>query len=77
MLDGQIQTIRIAINPDKPGACKPPVADAWAISPELQRARRQPDTDPGACTFKDAAEWPISYPRCSRLFELRPDLGDE
>ncbi|MFD9307521.1 RNA polymerase sigma-70 factor [Streptomyces sp. NPDC060048] len=42
VLDGQIQTIRAVLNPDKLGHIGP-VADAWAIKHELQRARRQPN----------------------------------
>ncbi|MGR4884064.1 RNA polymerase sigma-70 factor [Streptomyces sp. LARHCF249] len=40
VLDGQIQTIRSVINPDKLGHLGP-VADAWAIDREVKRARRQ------------------------------------
>ncbi len=40
LLDGQIQTIRAILNPDKIGHLGP-VADAWAIHREVQRARRQ------------------------------------
>ncbi|WP_326738123.1 RNA polymerase sigma-70 factor [Streptomyces sp. NBC_01022] len=40
VLDGQIQTIRTVINPDKLGHLGP-VADAWTISDEVKRARRQ------------------------------------
>lgn len=40
VLDGQIQTIRSVINPDKLGHLGP-VADAWAIDHEVKRARRQ------------------------------------
>ncbi|MFE4960758.1 RNA polymerase sigma-70 factor [Streptomyces sp. NPDC056653] len=40
VLDGQIQTIRSVINPDKLGHLGP-VADAWAIDRELKQARRQ------------------------------------
>ncbi|WP_427922635.1 RNA polymerase sigma-70 factor [Streptomyces sp. cg40] len=39
VLDGQIQTIRAVINPDKL-AHLGPVADAWAVDRELRRARR-------------------------------------
>ncbi|MFF4018111.1 RNA polymerase sigma-70 factor [Streptomyces sp. NPDC001843] len=39
VLDGQIQTIRTVINPDKLGHLGP-VADAWAVDRELKRARR-------------------------------------
>ena len=39
ILDGQIQTIRTVINPDKLGHLGP-VADAWAITREANRARR-------------------------------------
>ncbi|WP_328923814.1 RNA polymerase sigma-70 factor [Streptomyces sp. NBC_00190] len=41
VLDGQIQTIRSVINPDKLGHLGP-VADAWAIGREVKRAGRQP-----------------------------------
>ncbi|MEU0397829.1 RNA polymerase sigma-70 factor [Streptomyces sp. NPDC006208] len=41
VLDGQIQTIRSVINPDKLGHVGP-VADAWAIAREVKQARRQP-----------------------------------
>ncbi|MET8980476.1 RNA polymerase sigma-70 factor [Streptomyces sp. NPDC004539] len=40
VLDGQIQTIRTVINPDKLGHLGP-VADAWAIDEEVRRNRRQ------------------------------------
>lgn len=40
VLDGQIQTIRTVINPDKLGHLGP-VADAWAVDRELKRARRE------------------------------------
>ncbi len=40
VLDGQIQTIRTVINPDKLGHLGP-VADAWAIDREVKQARRQ------------------------------------
>ncbi|WP_406319442.1 RNA polymerase sigma-70 factor [Streptosporangium sp. NBC_01639] len=39
VLDGQIQTIRSVINPDKLGHVGP-VADVWAIDREVRRARR-------------------------------------
>lgn len=39
VLDGQIQTIRAVVNPDKL-AHLGPVADAWAVDRELKRARR-------------------------------------
>ncbi|MFF4954937.1 RNA polymerase sigma-70 factor [Streptomyces chattanoogensis] len=39
VLDGQIQTIRSVINPDKLGHLGP-VADAWAIHHEVRQARR-------------------------------------
>ena len=39
VLDGQIQTIRLVINPDKLGHVGP-VADAWAISREVRQVRR-------------------------------------
>ncbi|MGN9844257.1 RNA polymerase sigma-70 factor [Nonomuraea sp. H19] len=39
VLDGQIQTIRAVINPDKLGHVGP-VADAWAIDREVRQARR-------------------------------------
>jgi RNA polymerase sigma-70 factor (ECF subfamily) len=39
ILDGQIQTIRSVINPDKLGHIGP-VADAWAVVHEATRARR-------------------------------------
>lgn len=42
VLDGQIQTIRAVINPDKLGHVGP-VADAWAVDRELKQARRQPN----------------------------------
>ncbi|MER6176034.1 RNA polymerase sigma-70 factor [Streptosporangium sp. NPDC001681] len=40
VLDGQIQTIRSVINPDKLGHVGP-VADAWAIDHEVRQARRR------------------------------------
>ncbi|MFI1707465.1 RNA polymerase sigma-70 factor [Streptomyces griseoruber] len=40
VLDGQIQTIRSVINPDKLGHLGP-VADAWAIDREVKQARPQ------------------------------------
>ena len=39
ILDGQIQTIRTVINPDKLGHLGP-VADAWAVAREANQARR-------------------------------------
>jgi RNA polymerase sigma-70 factor, ECF subfamily len=39
VLDGQIQTIRSVSNPDKL-AHLGPVADAWAITREVNQARR-------------------------------------
>ncbi|MEZ0070353.1 RNA polymerase sigma-70 factor (ECF subfamily) [Streptacidiphilus sp. MAP12-20] len=42
MLDGQIQTIRSVVNPDKLGHVGP-VADAWAVHRETQQARRNPE----------------------------------
>jgi RNA polymerase sigma-70 factor (ECF subfamily) len=40
VLDGQIQTIRSVINPDKLGHLGP-VADAWAVDREVKQARQQ------------------------------------
>ncbi|MET8953346.1 RNA polymerase sigma-70 factor [Streptomyces sp. NPDC004393] len=40
VLDGQIQTIRAVINPDKLGHLGP-VADAWAVDREVKQARRR------------------------------------
>ncbi|GAA3646535.1 sigma-70 family RNA polymerase sigma factor [Nonomuraea antimicrobica] len=46
VLDGQVQTIRTVINPDKLGHVGP-VADAWAIAREANRLRRpRPDRRP-------------------------------
>jgi RNA polymerase sigma-70 factor (ECF subfamily) len=42
VLDGQIQTIRSVSNPDKLGHVGP-VADAWAITREMNQARRPAD----------------------------------
>jgi len=42
ILDGEIQTIRSVINPDKLGHVGP-VADAWAIAREVNQARRRSD----------------------------------
>jgi RNA polymerase sigma-70 factor (ECF subfamily) len=42
VLDGRIQTIRAVINPDKLGHVGP-VADAWAVSREVNQARRPND----------------------------------
>jgi RNA polymerase sigma-70 factor (ECF subfamily) len=42
ILDGQIQTIRSVINPDKLGHLGP-VADAWAVIREANQARRPTD----------------------------------
>ncbi len=42
VVDGQIQTIRSVSNPDKLGHVGP-VADAWALARELNRARRSTD----------------------------------
>ena len=39
ILDGQVQTIRSVLNPDKLGHLGP-AADAWALSRELNQARR-------------------------------------
>lgn len=41
ILDGQIQTIRAVLNPDKLGHLGP-VADAWAVTREAKQARRRP-----------------------------------
>jgi RNA polymerase sigma-70 factor (ECF subfamily) len=40
MLDGRIQTIHSLINPDKLGHLGP-VADAWAVTREVNQARRR------------------------------------
>ncbi|MBL1088145.1 MULTISPECIES: RNA polymerase sigma-70 factor [Streptomyces] len=40
VLDGQIQTIRSVINPDKLGHIGP-VADAWAVDREVKQSRRR------------------------------------
>ncbi|MFF4960699.1 RNA polymerase sigma-70 factor [Streptomyces sp. NPDC001222] len=40
VLDGQIQTIRAVINPDKLGHLGP-VADVWAVDREVRQARRR------------------------------------
>ncbi|MET7755492.1 RNA polymerase sigma-70 factor [Streptomyces sp. NPDC005389] len=42
VLDGQIQTIRAVLNPDKLGHLGP-VADAWAITREVKQVRRRAD----------------------------------
>jgi RNA polymerase sigma-70 factor, ECF subfamily len=42
VLDGRIQAIRSVVNPDKLGHLGP-VADAWAITREVQQARRRGD----------------------------------
>jgi RNA polymerase sigma-70 factor (ECF subfamily) len=42
ILDGQIQTIRSVINPDKLGHVGP-VADAWAVLREANQARQPTD----------------------------------
>jgi RNA polymerase sigma-70 factor, ECF subfamily len=42
ILDGQIQTIRTVINPDKLGHVGP-VADAWAVVRETAQALRSAD----------------------------------
>jgi RNA polymerase sigma-70 factor (ECF subfamily) len=42
ILDGQIQTIRTVLNPDKLGHVGP-VADAWTVLHEANRARRAED----------------------------------
>ncbi|MFE3162899.1 RNA polymerase sigma-70 factor [Streptomyces sp. NPDC059224] len=42
VLDGRIQAIRVVLNPDKLTHVGP-VADAWAVSEELRRARRPGD----------------------------------
>jgi RNA polymerase sigma-70 factor (ECF subfamily) len=42
VLDGRIQTIRAVLNPDKLMHLGP-VADAWAISREVNQARRPTD----------------------------------
>ena len=41
VLDGQIQTIRAVMNPDKLGHVGP-VADGWALMREVYGARRSP-----------------------------------
>ena len=40
ILDGQVQAIRVIVNPDKLGHMGP-VADAWAVARETTRARRR------------------------------------
>ncbi|MFG3256520.1 RNA polymerase sigma-70 factor [Streptomyces sp. NPDC048172] len=45
ILDGRVQTIRSVINPDKLGHMGP-VADAWALTREANRARRQQHPGP-------------------------------
>ena len=45
ILDGQIQTIRTVINPDKLGQVGP-VADAWAVVRETTQALRSADQSP-------------------------------
>jgi RNA polymerase sigma-70 factor (ECF subfamily) len=40
LLDGQIQTIRAVINPDKLGHLGP-VADAWAVDQEVKQTRKR------------------------------------
>lgn len=42
VLGGQIQTIRLVVNPDKLGHLGP-VADAWAVAREVKQARRSND----------------------------------
>jgi RNA polymerase sigma-70 factor (ECF subfamily) len=42
ILDGQIQTIRAVLNPDKLRHVGP-VADAWAVTREAKQARRRAD----------------------------------
>ena len=64
ILDGQIQTIRTVINPDKLGHVGP-VADAWAVLRETNRAR-QPR---GTAERRDAAPSAKQHrlpPGCSR-----------
>jgi RNA polymerase sigma-70 factor (ECF subfamily) len=47
--DRQIQTIRTVINPDKLGHVGP-VADAWAVFREVNRARRSTERPDDATT---------------------------
>jgi hypothetical protein len=47
--DRQIQTIRTVINPDKLGHVGP-VADAWAVAREVNRARRSTERPDDATT---------------------------
>ena len=42
VVDGQVQTIRAVLNPDKLGHVGP-VADAWAVMREVTQARRAQD----------------------------------
>lgn len=42
VLDGRVQAVRTVLNPDKLGHLGP-VADAWAVHREVQRARRPVD----------------------------------
>ena len=49
ILDGQIQTIRTVINPDKLGHVGP-VADAWAVLRETYQARRSTERPDDATT---------------------------
>ena len=40
IVDGQVQTIRAVINPDKLGHLGP-VADVWSVPRETQQARKE------------------------------------
>jgi RNA polymerase sigma-70 factor (ECF subfamily) len=39
IIDGQIQAIRVVMNPDRLGRVGP-VGDAWAVDREIRRARQ-------------------------------------
>ncbi|MFI5527673.1 RNA polymerase sigma-70 factor [Kitasatospora sp. NPDC051853] len=43
VLDGRVQAVRVVLNPDKLRHLGP-VADAWAVSEEVRRARRTPSS---------------------------------
>ena len=64
ILDGRVQTIRAVLNPDKLGHVGP-VADAWAVIREANRARRPTDRQEEPTTLQTPAS-PASAEDLSR-----------
>ncbi|MGE5334904.1 MAG: hypothetical protein ACM3N4_09420, partial [Nitrososphaerota archaeon] len=62
ILDGQIQTIRAVINPDKLRHMGP-VADAWAVIRETSQARRPTDGLEGRTALRTSTNGPTASGR--------------